>query len=120
LISPRGVPTSTGQIVRAAENGSLLRAWNAPGIGVMTILAMASSDIPLGDAAESRPPTLEALEAGDVTPERSEALAVGLGACWARPEPRVFRQRVVPGYVVVLSRAARACWWCIALRGSNL
>ncbi|MBG6185430.1 hypothetical protein IWX65_003409 [Arthrobacter sp. CAN_A214] len=32
-------------------------------------------------------------------PELSEARAVGLGACRARPEPRVFRPHVVPGYV---------------------
>jgi DNA-binding GntR family transcriptional regulator len=52
-------------VVSAAENGSLLRAWNALGIEVMTILAMASSDIPLEEAAESHRPILEALEAGD-------------------------------------------------------
>ena len=52
-------------VVSAAENGSLLRAWNALGIEVMTILAMASSDIPLNEAAESHRPILEALEAGD-------------------------------------------------------
>lgn len=52
-------------VVRAAENASLLRAWNALGIEVMTILAMASSDIPLDDAAESHRPIVEALEAGD-------------------------------------------------------
>ncbi|ADX71319.1 MULTISPECIES: GntR family transcriptional regulator [Micrococcaceae] len=57
-------------VVRAAENASLLRAWNALGIEVMTILAMASSDVPLDDAAESHRPIVDALEAGD--PELAE------------------------------------------------
>lgn len=37
-------------------------------------------------------------------PERSEARAVSLGACWARPEPRVFR---LPAGV---SSPKKCCW----------
>lgn len=52
-------------VVTAAENNSLLRAWNALGIEAMTIMAMASNETPLDDAAESHRPILDALEAGD-------------------------------------------------------
>ncbi|MCU1408723.1 MAG: transcriptional regulator [Microbacteriaceae bacterium] len=52
-------------IIRAAQNESLLRAWNALGIEVMTIMSMASSDIALAEAAESHRVILEALESGD-------------------------------------------------------
>jgi DNA-binding GntR family transcriptional regulator len=52
-------------IIRAAHNESLLRAWNALGIEVMTIMAMASNPIALEDAAESHRVVLETLETGD-------------------------------------------------------
>jgi DNA-binding GntR family transcriptional regulator len=58
-------------IIVAARNESLLRSWNALGIEVMTILAMASNDMPLMDAAESHREIVEALEAAD--PARAEA-----------------------------------------------
>ncbi|RNE62204.1 GntR family transcriptional regulator [Cryobacterium tepidiphilum] len=59
-------------IVQAARNESLLRAWNALGIEVMTIMTMASTDVPLEVAAESHREVLEALESGD--PEQAEQL----------------------------------------------
>jgi len=52
-------------IINAAGNESLLRAWNALGIEVMTIMTMASSTMSLADAAESHREILEALESGD-------------------------------------------------------
>jgi len=57
-------------IVLAAHNESLLRAWNSLGIEVMTILAMASSDLLLSDAAESHREIVDAVESAD--PERAE------------------------------------------------
>jgi DNA-binding GntR family transcriptional regulator len=58
-------------IVHAAHNESLTRAWNSLGIEVMTIMAMASSEIALSDAAESHREVLEAIIGRD--PERAEA-----------------------------------------------
>lgn len=52
-------------LIAAANNESLLRAWNALGIEVMTILAMASNDDPLVDATESHRLLLHAVETGD-------------------------------------------------------
>lgn len=57
-------------IVRLAHNESLMRSWNALGIEVMTILAMASNEMSLVEAAESHREIVEALESGDA--ERSE------------------------------------------------
>lgn len=57
-------------IVIAAHNESLFRSWNALGIEVMTILAMASNDSSLTEAAESHREIVEAIASGD--PARAE------------------------------------------------
>jgi DNA-binding GntR family transcriptional regulator len=52
-------------VIHSARNDSLLRAWNSLGIEVMTIMSMASSRLPLQEAAESHREIVEALESGD-------------------------------------------------------
>jgi DNA-binding GntR family transcriptional regulator len=52
-------------VVVSANNESLLRAWNALGIEVMTILATASNATDLVELAESHREVVEALESGD-------------------------------------------------------
>lgn len=53
------------EIVKASDNGSLLRAWNALGIEVLTIMTILTVDETLPAAAESHRPILDALSAGD-------------------------------------------------------
>jgi DNA-binding GntR family transcriptional regulator len=52
-------------IVLAAGNESLTRAWNALGIEIITIIAMASDTYPLHQAAEDHQNVLDAVESGD-------------------------------------------------------
>jgi DNA-binding GntR family transcriptional regulator len=58
------------RIVMMAGNDSLRRAWESLGIEVMTVLALAHSDIDTGTAAHSHRAVLEALLSGD--PVRAE------------------------------------------------
>ncbi|QCB94582.1 GntR family transcriptional regulator [Cellulomonas shaoxiangyii] len=59
-------------VVRGAGNDSLLRAWNALGIEVMTIVSLLSSTMPLADVAAHHRPIYDALVAGDG--ERAESV----------------------------------------------
>lgn len=52
-------------IVVAAGNESLTRAWNALGIEIITIIAMASDTYPLSQAADDHQHVLDAVESGD-------------------------------------------------------
>lgn len=52
-------------IVVAAGNESLARAWNALGIEVITIIAMASDTYPLSEATEDHQAVLDAVESGN-------------------------------------------------------
>jgi DNA-binding GntR family transcriptional regulator len=52
-------------IVLAAGNESLTRAWNALGIEIITIIAMASDTYPLSQAADDHQNVLDAVESGD-------------------------------------------------------
>ncbi|QDZ16100.1 GntR family transcriptional regulator [Humibacter ginsenosidimutans] len=52
-------------IVIAAGNESLARAWNALGIEIITIIAMASDTYPLSQAADDHQNVLDAVESGD-------------------------------------------------------
>jgi DNA-binding GntR family transcriptional regulator len=52
-------------IVRGAANDSLLRAWNALGIEVMTIVSILSLDAPLSDVPAHHRPIYDAIYAGD-------------------------------------------------------
>jgi len=60
------------EVVRSAQNDSLLRAWNALGIEIMTIMTMLTNEEPLDVAAEGHRGIVEALASGDV--ERSVAI----------------------------------------------
>lgn len=52
-------------LVAAAGNESLLRAWNALGIEILTIVAMASDNYPLSRATEDHAELLRVIESGD-------------------------------------------------------
>lgn len=52
-------------IVLAAGNESLIRAWNALGIEIITIIALASDTYPLSQAADDHQNVLDAVESGD-------------------------------------------------------
>ena len=52
-------------LVSAAGNESLLRAWNALGIEVLTIVAMASDTYPLSRSTEDHAELLRIIESGD-------------------------------------------------------
>lgn len=52
-------------VIQATGNGSLMRAWNALGIEVMTIMSVGSTAMPLTEAAESHRSIVSAIEAGD-------------------------------------------------------
>ena len=52
-------------LVTAAGNESLLRAWNALGIEILTIVAMASDNYPLSRTTEDHAELLRIVEAGD-------------------------------------------------------
>ncbi|MGX5697717.1 GntR family transcriptional regulator [Agromyces soli] len=60
------------EFVRSAQNDSLLRAWNALGIEIMTIMTMLTNSEPLDAAAQGHRPIVEALASGDV--DRSVAI----------------------------------------------
>lgn len=53
------------RVVALAANDSLFRAWNALGIEVMTLMALAHGDVDLRGAAQSHRPLYEALRSGD-------------------------------------------------------
>lgn len=77
------------EIVKAAGNGSLLRAWSALGIEVLTIMTMLTTEETLHAAAESHRPLLEALSEGDI--ERSVEMVTEHVAAY------------VPGYSAALA-----------------
>ena len=52
-------------LIRSTRNESLLRAWNALGIEVMTIMSVGPTGLPLQGAAESHRDILEAIASGD-------------------------------------------------------
>ena len=52
-------------VVRGAENESLMRAWNALGIEVMTVVTLLSLQSPLSEIPGHHRPIYEAIQAGD-------------------------------------------------------
>lgn len=58
------------RVITMAQNDSLLRAWNALGIEVMTLMALAHNDVDVLTAASSHRPLYTALVSGD--PDRAQ------------------------------------------------
>jgi DNA-binding GntR family transcriptional regulator len=93
LALARGSTEFHRRIVALAGNDSLLRAWNALGIEVMTLMALAHTDVDLGTAAASHRLLYEALRSGQPDRAASELAEhqmtyVPTSAPLSDPDPR--------------------------------